>query len=308
MGMRRTRYLTALGASVLFLFTYQQWLSWLILLIVLLFPWASLLLSLPGMLVLRVVPKAPAFVMQGTEAEARLVGWCRFPVPPFKGKLRITRLTTGEVWKQTADVPLPTDHCGTLLVEPVGIWISEYLGILGFPGRKGERTAVTVRPYALPIEHLTELDRSLASSWRPKFGGGYAENHELRLYRPGDSLNQVHWKLSAKTGKLILREPMQPERGLVLLTMELRGDGEMLDRKFGRLLWLGSLLLEKEVVFQLRCLTGEGVMTWEVDHPRTLETAIEQLLSSTPAAQGDVGDRDLRVSWRYHIGGEPDEV
>lgn len=306
--MRRAGYLAALGASVLFLFTYQEWLSWLILLIVLLFPWFSLMLSLPGMLMLRVEPKAPSFVSQGAETEVRLVGWCRFPVSPFKGKLRVTRLTTGEVWKQTTDVLLPTDHCGTLLVEPAGTWVYEHLGILGIPVRKEERTAVTVRPCALPIEHLPEIDRSLAHSWRPKFGGGYAENHELRLYRPGDSLNQVHWKLSAKTGKLILREPMQQERGLVLLTMELRGDGDALDRKFGRLLWLGSFLLEKEVVFQLRCLTGEGVKTWEVDHPQTLETAIDQLLSSSPADQGDVWYQDLRVSWQYHIGGEPDEV
>lgn len=307
MSMRRLGYLTALCAAVMFLFTYQEWLSWLILLILLLFPWFSLVLSLPGMLAFRVEPRAPASVMQGTATQVRLIGWCRLPVPPFRGKLRITRLTTGEIWKQTTDVPLPTEHCGGLLVEPVGTWVYDYLGILGIPARKRECIAVTVRPVALPIRQLPELDRILARSWRPKFGGGYAENHELRLYRPGDSLNQVHWKLSAKTGKLILREPMQPERGLVLLTMNLHGDAEALDRKFGRLLWLGSRLLEKEVTFQLRCLTGDGVQTWEIDRPQTLGAAVEQLLRSSPAAQGDLRDQDFRVSWQYHIGGEPDE-
>ena len=307
MGIRRLGYLTALGCGMLFFFTYQEWLSWLILLILLLFPWFSLALSLPGMLTLRVEAKAPAAVLRGVRTEVRLIGWCRLPVPPFKGKLRITRLTTGEIWKQTTDVPLPTDHCGSLLVEPLGTWVYDYVGLLGIPVRKSERATVTVRPGMQPIDRLPAFDRFLACSWRPKFGGGYGENHELRLYRPGDSLNQVHWKLSAKTGKLIIREPMRPERGLVLLTMNLRGDAETLDRKFGRLLWLGNALLEKEVSFRLRCLTGEGVQTWEIDRLQTLESAVDQLLGSRLAAQGDLRDQDFRVSWQYHIGGEPDE-
>ncbi|MBR2633811.1 MAG: DUF58 domain-containing protein, partial [Lentisphaeria bacterium] len=46
------------------------------------------------------------------------------------------------------------------------------------------------------------------ASGRPKPGGGYGENYEIRQYRPGDNLNQIHWKLSAKVGDLMLREPM----------------------------------------------------------------------------------------------------
>ena len=305
--MRRLGYLTALGLGVLFLFSYQEWLSWLILLILLLFPWFSLVLSLPGMLTFRAEPRAPAAVIQGTETEVRLVGWCRLPVPPFKGKLRITRLPTGEVWKQTTDAPLTADHCGGLRIEPVGTWVYDYLGLFGIPVRKREHTVVTVRPKSMPMAKNPELDRFLARSWRPKFGGGYGEHHELRLYRPGDSLNQVHWKLSAKTGKLILREPMQPERGLVLLTMNLRGTGAELDRKFGRLLWLGTYLLEKGVVFQLRCLTGDGVQSWVIDHPQTLANAVDGLLCSSPAIQGDLRSQNFPASWQYHLGGEPDE-
>lgn len=308
MTIRRLIYVTALGAGVIFFLSYQEWLAWLVLWILLVFPWFSLVLSLPGMLTFRVEAKSPPAVSRGTRTETRLVGWCRLPVPPFRGKLRITRLTTGEIWHQTTDVPLPTDHCGGLLVEPEGTRVYDYLGLFGFPVRKRGNATVTVRPAALAMGKLPELERFLARSWRPKFGGGYAENHELRLYRPGDSLNQVHWKLSAKTGKLILREPMQPERGLVLLTMNLRGDAPALDRKFGRLLWLGSHLLEKEVSFQLRCLTGDGIRTWQINTAQELAEAIDTLLRCGPAQQGDLRERNFRASWQYHIGGEPDEA
>ena len=308
MTTRRLMYVTALGIGVIFFLSYREWFAWLALKVLLLFPWFSLALSLPGMLTFRVEVRAPGAVLRGTRTETRLVGWCRLPVPPFRGKLRVTRLTTGESWRQTTDVPLPTDHCGGLLVKPEGTRVFDYLGLFGLPVRKKENATVIVRPAALPLGKLPELERFLARSWRPKFGGGYGENHELRLYRPGDSLNQVHWKLSAKTGKLILREPMQPERGLVLLTMNLRGDAPELDRKFGRLLWLGSHLLEREVRFQLRCLTGDGMRTWEIDTRQALEEAVDALLCSTPAPQGDLRERDFRASWQYHIGGEPDEA
>lgn len=307
MATRRLLYATALGVGVIFYLCYQEWFAWLALQILLLFPWFSLVLSLPGMLTIRVEAKAAGAVTLGTRTEVRLTGWCRMPVPPFKGKLRITRLTTGEVWRRTTDIPLPTDHSGGLLVEPEGTRVFDYLGLFGLPVRKREKITVLVRPSAVPLGKLPELDRFLARSWRPKFGGGYAENHELRLYRPGDSLNQVHWKLSAKTGKLILREPMEPERGLVLLTMNLRGTAEELDRKFGRLLWLGNHLLEKEVDFQLRCLTGDGIRTWEIDHPQTLADAVDALLCSPPT-EGDLRQRNFRASWQYHLGGAQDEA
>ena len=45
---------------------------------------------------------------------------------------------------------------------------------------------------------------------------------------------------------------MEPQRGLVMLTMTLRGTPEELDRKFGRLLWLGNYLVEKDVRFEIR--------------------------------------------------------
>lgn len=307
MKTNRLIYFTALGAGAAFFLTYQEWVGWLVLRLLLLLPWFSLILSLPAMLTFRVETKLPAAVVRETRTMVRLVGLCRLPVPPFRGKLRVTRLTTGETWQQTTGTSLPTEHCGGLQVAPEGTWVYDYLGLFGMPVRKKEGAVVTVRPTKMPLEKIPDLERFLARSWRPKFGGGYAENHELRHYRPGDSLNQVHWKLSAKTGKLILREPMQRSQGLVLLTMNLRGDAPELDRKFGRLLWLGSRLLEKEVSFRLCCLTAEGIQSWQVSTEADLAEAVDRLLCSRPARQGDIRDREFGASWQRHMGGEPDE-
>ncbi len=308
MAVRWLLYLAALGGSLVFFTAYQEWLAWLILLIVLILPWLSLLLSLPGMLTFRLEARGPAAVRLNGPAVLRLVGVSRFPVPPFRGRLKIDRVTTGEKWTLPSDTDLPTEHCGGLHIVPQGTWVYDYLGLFALPVRKLPRKTVLIRPEPVPIPVLPELDRFLARSWRPKPGGGFAENHELRLYRPGDSLNQVHWKLTAKTGKLILREPMEPERGLVLLTMNLRGSPAELDRKFGRLLWLGNLLLEKNVAFTLRVLTGEGIQTCPIATEQELQNALDSLLCAPPAREGDLRDKPQAASWCCHVGGDADEA
>lgn len=308
MAVRRLLYLMALGASLVFFTAYQEWFSYLAMLIVVGLPWLSLLLSLPAMLTFRVESVGAAVVKMGIRAEVRLLGWCKLPVPPFQGKIRLHRVTTGEQWRHKAGTGLPTDHCGGLVVEPVRTWVYDYLGLIGIPVRRRECRTVIVRPEPVVIPNIPDLERFLARSWRPKFGGGYAENHELRLYRPGDSLNQVHWKLSAKTGKLILREPMQPERGLVLLTLNLRGSAGELDLKFGKLLWLGRHLLDREIQFELRVLTGAGVRSWSVSGEQELQKAIDELLCTAPAVEGDLREMYYRASWQYHIGGGADET
>jgi len=308
MAGRRLIYLTALGAVLVFFTAYQEWFGYLALLIILGLPWFSLLLSLPAMLSFRVEIHCPGRVNRGVETQPRLVGWCRFPAPPFRGRVRVVHPITGEEWLQKTDLPLPTDHCGGLKVTPERVWVCDYLGLFAFPVRKREGRRIIVKPEPVPVRVLPRLERFLARSWRPKAGGGFAENHELRLYRPGDGLNQVHWKLSSKMGKLIIREPMQPERGLVLLTMNLRGSPSELDRKFGRLLWLGNKLLEKEVAFEIRVLTGEGVQSSPVATQQELLAAVEALLFQPPTPEGDLRDKPFRASWQYHIGGEADET
>ncbi len=303
----RILYAAALLCCVLFDVAYGAWLSGIVLLTVLGLPWFSLLLSLPGILSFRLGIRGDAVLPQGGEGDLWLAGSSHFPILPFKGKLVLTHCVTGETRPYRPHQGLPTIHCGGLKVRLEKGRVCDYLGLFAFPVGKKEQRTVLIRPQPLPVQDAPDLKRYIAKSWRPKFGGGFSENHEIRLYRPGDSLNQVHWKLSAKTGKLTVREPMIPQRGLVLLTMTLRGSYSELDRKFGRLLWLGSFLTEQNVAFELRILTGEGVQAIPVSDERELHKAIDQLLCAPAAREGDLRDREFAASWQYHIGGEPDE-
>lgn len=305
---RRIWYLSVLVGCGIFYIAYGEWFSWVALLTVLALPWLSLLLSLPAILSFRIEAGGAGALPMGGEGDVWLLGSSSLPMPPFKGKLRLRRCITGESFRYRPISGLPTEHCGGIAVTVEKARVCDYLGLFAFPAKTGGQETILVRPVPVPVPEPPDLKRYIARSWRPKFGGGFAENHELRLYRPGDSLNQVHWKLSAKTGNLTLREPMVPQRGLVLLTMNLRGTPEELDRKFGRLLWLGNYLLEQDIPFEIRALTADGVRSIPVGDGHALNKAIDALLCSGAAKQGSIQDRCYAASWQYHIGGDADEV
>ena len=304
MTARRIMYLCCLAGSLVFYFCYQQWISWIVLLAAAALPWVSLILSLPAMLQFRIEVETPAFVTVGEPANAILWGLSRLPQPLFLGRLAIRSLNDGTTRRHQTRHPLPTDHCGALEVTADKVRICDYLGLFAMPVKNVPAKTVIIRPVALPMDDIPDLSRYMARSWRPKFGGGYAENHELRLYRPGDSLNQVHWKLSAKTGELILREPMEPTPGLVLLTMDLSGTPDEIDRKFGRLLTVSLHLLSHDLKHEIRVLTADGPVSHCVSNEPELTAAVDKLLCCPLAKDGTLLGAVTRASWQFHIGGD----
>lgn len=307
MRQRRLLYAMALAGGLVFYWAYREWLAGFLLTLLLALPWISLLLTLPAALLGKLGIQHPQAVTLGSDARITwsLTGFLPPPLPV--GTLRVSGSLSGKTKRIAAGKPLPTAHCGTLILGPGLVWCADYLGLVRFPLGRFPRIRIPVRP--LPVKPLREpdLSRFYSGALGPKSGGGFSENHELRLYRPGDSLRQIHWKLSAKTGKLILREAMEPVYQRLRLTLDLRGTPEDINRKLGNLLWLGRLLTEKAHPFQITALTGLGILTWQVDSDNALDTAMAELLSAPAAESGTLKGNPTFAGRAYHIGGEPDE-
>ena len=302
---RRILYLGALAGCLVFYFCYQQWLSWLLLLAAVILPWLSLLLSIPAMVQFRAEIELPGHAKKGDEIRAELWGLSDLPQPHFLGKVFREDLLTGQKIRHHTRQPIPTAKCGGVKLEVQKLRICDYLGLFTFPVRIPESKTMVIRPEPVPMTEMPDLTHHIPRGWKPKHGGGFAENHELRLYRPGDSLNQVHWKLTAKTGNLILREPMEPIRERLVLTMDLAGD---IDRKCGQLLWLSRNLLEQQLAHEIRCLTADGVIIHDVTNENELISAMDDLLCHPMTPGGTLRDRVTGAVWQYHIGGDADEA
>ena len=293
--------------SLAFLIIYQQWLAWLMLGAVLLIPLFSLLISGYAMLTARLEASAPGRLTAGTEAVIQFRCVSKGIPPQWNCRVLVTHGITGKRKRLRSADPLPTDHSGVLFCHLTRVRVYDYLGLFALPLRGQRNLRVVVEPKPVPIPHSEEADADAAFAWKPK-NGGFSENHELRLYAPGDNLRQIHWKLSAKTGKLIIREPMEPQRDLMLLTLDIRGTGHQQDRKFGRLLWLGRYLLEKGFSFEIRALSGRGLEVCPVSDSRQLHRALENLLCAPPAEEGSILDQSFAASWQFYLGGDADET
>ena len=308
MAGRRFIYTLSLAGCVVFYGAYQKWFSWIVLLAMLLLPWFSLLLSLRAMLSMKPKLNLPERIRQGTDADVRLDLRCHGIRPPFRCKIRLIKPNTGENRIVREGQPLPTEHIGGLILRTERAGIFDYLGLFRRSLRKSPACIVRVMPATAELPIPEEITRVLARAWKPKHGGGYAENHEIRPYQPGDALNLVHWKLSEKADELMLREPMEPDQGMMLLTMDMNGSPDELDRKFSRLLCYGNYLLTHGVVFRVLTLTGNGLESWFIREPSELNACVDALLCAPFAPSGTIRERKHRVPWQYHIGGEPDET
>ena len=307
MTRQRMIYFLALVGCVVFYMAYQLWFSWILLQVVVFIPLMSLLLSVIAILSLRTDLAVEPIMPMGSAERIQLNVFSKLALPPYSSKIRITKLMTGERWQMKSDVEFPTDHCGKFSVELHKMRVCDYLGLFHIRIRKTAPQTVLVLPNPVEMEIPPDLCRYLAQSWRPKPGGGYAENHEIRQFRPGDNLNTIHWKLSSKVDDLMIREPMESARGLMLLTMDLKGTAAELDTKLGQLLWLGRWLLEREVTFGLRVLTANGIESWTILDEDEMDECMQTLLGTPVAKEGSIRQQDFHATWRYHIGGEQNE-
>lgn len=299
-------YLGGLLGAFIFYVAHGQWLSWLLLCTVLGLPIFSLALLLLQCLFLQPQPQCPVEMTRGQPQPLQIV-FSKVPLLYWNYNVAVRNTLTGQTHMLTPGEKLPADHCGQLLCSTLGLHVTDPLGLFRIRLLPWKQWSILVRPTPVPTGLSGDAQRLLARSWRPKPGGGFSEEHELRPYRPGDNLNQLHWKLSAKTGKLIIREPMIPSHGQVLLTMLLRGTPEELDEKFGNLLWMGNTLVGMGLQFKLQVLTARGVENWDIAQPDDLDKAISGLLRAAPAAKDGILDAEA-ASWHCHIGGDMDET
>lgn len=251
-------YLLAVAAAWLFRLAYLGWFGGFLLWLVILLPPVVSLLSLPAMLSMRLALEAPESVTQGEEAELCLLFQSkrRFPVGQVRVRLRIENLYTGEQRRESfrfdavslsrSLLPLPTADCGALRLSVERWTCADALGLLALRRARPDAVTCVILPQAAEPENagFTEPSSQTQPRLKPKYGGGFAEDHELRAYRPGDSMNSVHWKLSSKMDELIVREALVPENDKIYLILQANAAD---DRGLQTLLWLSQQLNRREL-------------------------------------------------------------
>ncbi len=311
-------YLLALLGALVLRVAYTGWLAGVVLWWVLALPVAGVLAALPALLSCKVLVTAPKEkVTRGSLWGVQLTGRSALGLPlgRVRARVEMANALTGEriqktlTWLQPGgggrlDIPAPSVHCGLYTARVVRAWGLDSLGLFWLPLRRGG----PARLYALPRKaegELPPLPPEGEGQLRPRPGGGPGEDYDPRPYRPGDPINTIHWKLSAKREELVVRETLENVPRQLLLTLDLFGTPGELDRRLDALSGLARGLLEAGRPFRLVTLDQvSGELTgWEIGNGEDWRACLEALLS-TPAPPEGKSMLDLAgLEGAVHIGG-----
>ena len=131
---------------------------------------------------------------------------------------------------------LPTERRGLLRVGPMSIEISDPFGLASVTTEGAGVTDLTVWPAVddvRPLPH-TSGDDPLAGADHPNALSSQGEDfYALRPYVIGDDLRRVHWKSSARSEELLVRQDEMPWQGRATVILDSRR-GTHSDESFER--------------------------------------------------------------------------
>ena len=268
---RRALYLLTLLGGLVLRVAYTGWLAGVVLGWVLALPIVGVLTALPALLSCRLrITASKAEVTRGRPWGVQLAGGSSLGLPLGRVRVRVemANALTGErtkkemMWLQPGDggvldLTAPSDHCGLFTLRVTRARALDSLGLFWLPLRRGEAVSL----YVLPREEgvaLPPLPPSEEGALRPRPGGGPGEDYDPRPYRPGDPINTIHWKLSAKRDEPVVRETLEPVVRHPLITLDLAGAPRELDRRLDTLSGVAGEFLEAGRPFRLVWLDGES--------------------------------------------------
>jgi uncharacterized protein (DUF58 family) len=137
----------------------------------------------------------------------------RFSVAGIRGRQR-----------RTVAYPLPALRRGRYAVGPTAVSASDPFGLVVADSRSSDTAELVVRPQHEALAPLT-----LPMAWRDggstsshSVGSGGSDDASVRDYRYGDDLRKIHWRSSARSGGLMVRQEERPWHGRSLVLLDTR--------------------------------------------------------------------------------------
>ena len=207
-------YVLAVAGAYIFRLGYLGWFGAFFFYSVAIMPVFILLLSLPGMLRSKMSLSIPYTAVCGSDVQLCIsTRTGLLPLGRLTASLQIRNVYTGETTRQrlrwnnlsggTLYIPVSGSDCGKLVCEISNFRCCDLLRLVSIRRKAPAPVSCVIMPSAAAPDGLRDISAELEARTvlKPKHGGGYAEEHELREYRPGDMVNSIHWKLSSKTDK-----------------------------------------------------------------------------------------------------------
>ncbi|MEU7852401.1 DUF58 domain-containing protein [Nonomuraea sp. NPDC049141] len=204
---------------------------------------------------------------------------------------------------RTVSYPLPTGVRGEIPVGPLQLVRADPLGLTRRIRQYGQAATLLVRPrtVALPVppsgraHHLEGPTSDNAPSGTVTF-------HTLREYVVGDDLRHIHWKSSARTGTLMVRQLIDASLPTTTVVLDTRDLTELAVDAAA-----SAAVAAARSGFPVRVLTGEGPLAETKSDP---ELVLDRLALVGSAGTAGIGEavRLARGGSLVVVTGDPAEA
>lgn len=205
----------------------------------------------------------------------------------------------------TVETALPTDQRGVFRVGPLDVTRADPFGLV----RSGEPeegvTNLWVHPLTHPLEPFPSgIARDLEGPESGEALEGGVTFHTLRDYVRGDDLRQIHWRSSARAGKLMVRHNVDTHQPRSLVILDTRATSHSAESFEDAIRAAASIVTASMVRgFDFRVLTTDGLEMNQMMPPVTImdrfadlglsiNGSIEETLESV---QSDLGGVSLAL-------------
>lgn len=224
--------------------------------------------------------------------------------------LRLTNTATGEIQRKrisfrgSGEYTLESAFCGCIECAAESLWCYDLFGVLPVKLHCKQKMRILVMPDTFPVEVSSVLTQSRmeASDYSPdRKGYDRSETFQLREYVPGDSLQQIHWKLSSKLGNLIVRDaslPVDREMMVFLDQTHLERTPQQTDALLEAVVSVSQALTEAGLPFTL-AWNKDTILSYEINSSDRLMEAVSALLKAGTVREG------LSGAELYQKTGEP---
>lgn len=312
----RIIYLLLVFAALVFHAMNAAYLSFCLLALVIALPVVSLILCVILRKKLSITIDAPVSAVRGEAVSAyiNISHASKLAVPQLRGALTVSgdgeriqkiKLRLRGVTQYVVDLPIRTNHCQVVELSLPPVRMCDHLSLFSFAASSEQSAKIAVMPLAREMNPRPEIPEQIGGvNMKAKPGGGYAEEHDLREYREGDTARMVHWKLSSKMDELIVREPLVPEEISLVVTFDLPENAGRRDGVLDNVVWLSHELIERELPHSFRWLDSSGeVHSDSIACEEDAVKSVRNIIISAARTPEDKTAHDLgkNASWHCHI-------
>ena len=169
--------------------------------------------------------------VRNTGAHTVLPGRLDLPVGAGLIEIGVPLLRGGH--EVTRHLEIPAVRRGVIRIGPPTAVRSDPVGILRRERRWDARRELFVHPRTVPVPAVSGgLIRDLEGSPVQRLVDADMSFHAIREYLPGDAQRQIHWKSTAKTGRLMVRQFEQTLRSRLAVVLSLDEDDFASEEEF----------------------------------------------------------------------------